>query len=321
MDTGFTRPIAHGISPSTNATDEKPKVVVPGPQATHAERQKFVNHMLKPGRQRFELSQLNEQQLARFIAYFRIKSVDANDANEVARFINGYEQYCGNEKQPDRDNAVASLREHIAKESNAAEFEAILSENTELLGDLLTGRAAWEFFNLPDRDGRTPLMRAVRENDEALVRDLLSYGAEANVDAVVVAVHHNMPFSLKKCLILASEVERLLLPVKGWNLLAQADRGKRRLSVSRHFLESLPWAGKTRRFDGSIGECSGPGRLAHAGAHAALSEAGAQRCTDPDPHSCSGGCRRTFPTRRGARARDHSPEHVLRSTAGQRRGV
>jgi hypothetical protein len=118
MDIGFTRPMGRSISQSTNATHEKPKILVPGPQATHAERQKFINDLLKPGRQRFELSALSEKQLARFVAYFRIKSVDPNDANEVARFIQGYEQYCGNEQRLDRDGAIASLREHIAKEPN-----------------------------------------------------------------------------------------------------------------------------------------------------------------------------------------------------------
>jgi Ankyrin repeat len=226
MDIGFTRPMGRSISQSTNATNEKPKIVVPGPQATHAERQNFVNDMLKPGRQRFELSALSEKQLARFVAYFRIKSVDPNDANEVARFIQGYEQYCGNEQRLDRDGAIASLREHIAKEPNASELEAILNEHTEVLGDLLAGRPAWEFFNLPNRDGHTPLMRAVRENDEELVRDLLLHGAEADVDAMVVAVHHNMPFSLKKCLILASEVEHLLLPSKDGTSLLRLIAGR-----------------------------------------------------------------------------------------------
>jgi Ankyrin repeat len=184
MDIGFTRPMARGISQSTNATHEEPKVVVPGPQATHAERQKFVNGILKPGRQRFELSQLNEQQLARFIAYFRIKSVDSNDANEVARFIQGYEQYCG-EKRPDRDSAIASLREHVAKEPNAAELEATLNEHTEVLGEFVENYGFWDFFDRPDRDGFTPLMRAVEENDEQLVRDLILHGAEVNDRALM----------------------------------------------------------------------------------------------------------------------------------------
>jgi hypothetical protein len=173
--------MAPGISPSTNATNEKPTIVVPGPQATHEERQNFINGLLKPGRQRFELSALNEQQLARFIAYFRIKGVDPTDANEVARFIHGYEQFCGEEKRPDRDSGVASLREHNANEPNAPE----LNENTEVLGEFVENYGLWDFFDRPDRDGFTPLMRAVEENDEQLVRDLILHGAKVDDHALV----------------------------------------------------------------------------------------------------------------------------------------
>ena len=185
MDIGFTRPMGRSVSPSTNATHEKPKILVPGPQATHAERQKFINDLLKPGRQRFELSALSEKQLARFVAYFRIKSVDPTDANEVARFINGYEQYCGEKKRPDRDSAVASLREYIAKEPNAAALEATLNEHTEVLGEFVENYGLCEFFERPDRDGFTPLMRAVEENDEQLVRDLLLHGAKIDYRALM----------------------------------------------------------------------------------------------------------------------------------------
>jgi len=185
MDIGFTRPMGRSISQSTNATNEKPKIVVPGPQATHAERQNFVNDMLKPGRQRFELSALSEKQLARFVAYFRIKSVDPNEANEVARFIQGYEQYCGNAQRLDRDGAIASLREHIAKEPNAAALEATLNEHTEVLGEFVENYGLCEFFERPDRDGFTPLMRAVEENDEQLVRDLLLHGAKIDYRALM----------------------------------------------------------------------------------------------------------------------------------------
>ena len=38
------------VSQSTNVTDEKPQTLVPGPQATHAERQAFINEILPPGR-------------------------------------------------------------------------------------------------------------------------------------------------------------------------------------------------------------------------------------------------------------------------------
>jgi ankyrin repeat protein len=147
------------VSQSTTATDEKPQTLVPGPQATHAERQAFINEILPPDRRCFMLSLLNEKALARFVAYFRIKDIDPQNADEVARFIHGYEQYCGKGGQ------------------------AILNENTELFGELVSG--AWEFFNLPDRDGYTPLMRAVEENDEQLVRDLILSGAEVN-DRVLV---------------------------------------------------------------------------------------------------------------------------------------
>jgi hypothetical protein len=99
MDMGISRYGARGISQSTNATNGQPKISVPGPDATHQERQAFVNAILRPGRQRFMLASLDEKQLARIIAYFRIKSVEPNDADAVARFISSYEQYCG-EKRP-----------------------------------------------------------------------------------------------------------------------------------------------------------------------------------------------------------------------------
>src|SRR5262249_52679945 len=124
MTMGIPRYDTRDISKSTNATDEKPTILVPGPKATHAERQAFINEMLPPGRRRFTLSSLNEKQLARFIAYFRIKNIDPKNADEVERFIHGYEQYCGREGR------------------------AILNENTELSGESISG--AWEFFNLPD---------------------------------------------------------------------------------------------------------------------------------------------------------------------------
>jgi hypothetical protein len=154
---------ARGISQSTNATDEKPQTLVPGPQAIHAERQAFINEILPPGRRRFMISLLNEKELARFVAYFRIKGIDPQNADEVARFIHGYEQYCGKGGR------------------------AILNENTELFGELVSG--AWEFFNLPDRDGYTPLMRAVEEIDEQLVRDLILHGAEVNEQTCHVTSH------------------------------------------------------------------------------------------------------------------------------------
>ncbi len=142
------------------------------------------------------LASLNEKQLARFVAYLRIKGVDPKDADSVARFISGYEQYCGEEPRPDRDGAVASLKEHIAKEPNAAELGAILNENTEQFADLLTGRAHWEFLNLPDRDGFTPLMRAVQENDEQLVGDLILHGAEVNDRALMPSRNGTSLFAL-----------------------------------------------------------------------------------------------------------------------------
>ena len=146
-----------GVSQSANATNEKPSIRVPGPQASHEERQAFIDAVLPPGRQRFMLASLDGEGLDRFVKYFRIKRVDTNDADAVARFINQYEQYCGKQR-PDRDSAIASLREHIAKEPNADELVVILNENTEQFADLLTGHASWEFFNLPDRHGFTPLM-------------------------------------------------------------------------------------------------------------------------------------------------------------------
>jgi ankyrin repeat protein len=182
MDMGISRYGARGISQSTNATNGQPKISVPGPDATHQERQAFINAILPPGRQRFMLASLDEKHLARFIAYFRIKSVEPNDSDAVARLISSYEQYCG-EKRPDRDSAIDSLREHIAKEPNAIALEATLDEHTELFAELLTG--AWDFFNLLDRDGFTPLMRAVEDNDEQLVKDLILHGAEINDRALM----------------------------------------------------------------------------------------------------------------------------------------
>ena len=171
---------APGVSQFTDTTTEKPRIRVPGQQASHQERQAFIDALLPPGRQRFTIGSLEGKQLARFVAYFRIKGVDANDAGAVARFINGYEQYCGEMPQPDRDSLVASLKDHIAMEPNAAALAVILNENTEQFADLLADRAPWDFLNLPDRDGYTPLMRAVEENDTELVKDLLQHGAEVD---------------------------------------------------------------------------------------------------------------------------------------------
>jgi len=177
---------ARGISQSTTVTDEKPQTLVPGPQATHAERQAFINEILPPDRRHFMLSLLNKKELARFVAYFRIKDIDPKNADEVARFIHGYEQYCGKEKRPDRDSAIASLREHIAKEPNAPALEATLNEHTEVLGQFVENYGLWDFFDRPDRDGFTPLMRAIEENDEILVRDLILNGAKIDDRALML---------------------------------------------------------------------------------------------------------------------------------------
>jgi ankyrin repeat protein len=44
----------------------------------------------------------------------------------------------------------------------------------------------WDFFGRPDRDGFTPLMRAIEENDEILVRDLILNGAKIDDRALML---------------------------------------------------------------------------------------------------------------------------------------
>src|SRR5262245_3395202 len=106
MDMGISRYGLRGTSNSV-ATNETSRVTVPGPLATHDDQIKFIKAIPLSNRQRDMLASLDSNQLDLFVKYFRVKGVEPNDADAVARFINQYEQYCVN-KKPDRDSAIAS---------------------------------------------------------------------------------------------------------------------------------------------------------------------------------------------------------------------
>jgi hypothetical protein len=163
---------------------------VPVPRASPEEQRAFVLAVLPAGALRERLIS-SPHRLARFVAHFRIRQIDPGDADAVERFSRFYEQFCGRRPKPSGEGLLNDFLRHIASEPNAETLRQLATEHSQLFQRLLGGRAGWDFFNLPDRDGFTPLLRAIAESDEDLVEDLIRHGAEVDVDTLNFAIRQS----------------------------------------------------------------------------------------------------------------------------------
>jgi hypothetical protein len=74
-----------------------------------------------------------------------------------------------------------------------------LKDNREAVAQLADQYALglpWRFINDIDREGRTPLMRAIGERDPALVEKLLQEGATIDVDTLIHAIKKRVPLNV-----------------------------------------------------------------------------------------------------------------------------
>jgi ankyrin repeat protein len=79
-----------------------------------------------------------------------------------------------------------------------------LKDNREAVAQLANQYALglpWRFINDIDREGRTPLMRAIGEQDEALVSKLLHEGATFDVETLIHAIRQRAPVGVLQQLV------------------------------------------------------------------------------------------------------------------------
>ena len=151
-------PYGRSISPSTNATNEKPKIVVPGRRRpTQSGRHSSMASCRRAG----SVSRWARSTRSSSPASLPISASRASTPTMPMRWRGSsmVRANCG------RENGLTATAQSprsgvYCEGAERRRARGHFNEHTEVLGEFVENYGLCEFFELPDRDGFTPLMRA-----------------------------------------------------------------------------------------------------------------------------------------------------------------